>query len=43
MDGKNVPPTVPAGGFLSGNETVLNYTDDDVRPEPAFVRCVPGW
>ena len=43
MDGESVPPTVPAGGFLNGNETVFNYTDDDVHPEPAFVRSVPGW
>ena len=43
MDGESVPPTVPAGGFLSGNETVFNYTDDDVHPEPAFVHSVSGW
>ena len=43
MDEENAPPTVPTGGFLSGNETVFNYTDDDVRPEPAFVRAVSGW
>ena len=37
------PPVAASGGFLSGNDTVYNYTDDDIRVETVTVRTVAGW
>ena len=37
------PPVTASGVFLSGNDTVYNYTDDDIRVEMVIVRTVAGW
>ena len=37
------PPVAASGGFLDGNDTVYNYTDDDIRVETAIVRTAAGW
>ena len=36
------PPVAASGGFLSGNDTVYNYTDDDIRVETVTVRSAAG-
>ena len=43
MENEGNPPNVPSVGFLSGNETTFNYTDDDVQSEAEFVRARAGW
>ena len=43
MENEGNPPHVPTVGFLSGNETTFNYTDDDVQSETDFVRARAGW
>ena len=43
MEERGNPPVAASGGFLSGNDTVYNYTDDDIRVETVTVRTVAGW
>ena len=39
-----VSPTVAATGFISGNETIYNYSDDDVvESEVEVARVASSW
>ena len=41
---KKTAPSAVATGFVSGNETVFAYSDDDVvRSEVKLGRTVRGW
>ena len=43
-DEQSVSPIGPTTGFVSGNETVFGYSDDDVIPSGAdIVHTVLGW
>ena len=43
-DEEVVSPTVAGTGFISGNENVYNYSDDDVfESEVEVARVASGW
>ena len=43
-DDESVPPPVTSTGFVSGNETVFGFSDDDVVPSGSDIgHTVPGW
>ena len=44
MDGDSVPPAGTGAGFFSGNETTLNFTEDDVVALDVDIsRSASGW
>ena len=44
MDDSSAPPAGTGTGFISGNETTFNFTDDDIVPSDVeFSRSASGW
>ena len=44
MDDSSAPPAGIGAGFISGNETTFNFTDDDIVPSDVEIsRSASGW
>ena len=43
MDDSSAPPAGIGTGFISGNETTFNFTDDIVPSDVEISRSASGW